>query len=64
MEGYLSVMDGDPLKEVIKAVTEQFKSHVEPKISSFQKGIRSDDILHSSCAVFFWFTVKLVFMIL
>lgn len=38
VEGYLSVMDGDPLQEVIKAVIEQVKSHVQPKISSFQKG--------------------------
>ncbi|XP_056233686.1 hydroxylysine kinase-like isoform X1 [Seriola aureovittata] len=44
MEGYLSVMDGDPLQEVIQAVIEQFKSHVQPKISSFQKGIIHGDL--------------------
>ncbi|XP_051231903.1 hydroxylysine kinase-like isoform X2 [Dicentrarchus labrax] len=37
LEGYLSVMDGDPLQEVVKAVIEQYKSHVQPKIISFQK---------------------------
>ncbi|XP_071344150.1 hydroxylysine kinase-like [Trachinotus anak] len=44
LEGYLSVMDGDPLQEVIKAVIEQFKSHVQPKLSSFQKGIIHGDL--------------------
>ncbi|XP_033937196.1 hydroxylysine kinase-like [Pseudochaenichthys georgianus] len=43
IERCLSVMDGDPLQEVIKAVIEQFKSHVQPKISSFQKGIIHGD---------------------
>lgn len=38
LEGYLSVMDGNPLQEVIKAVIEQYKLHVDPKISSFSKG--------------------------
>ncbi|XP_010765115.1 LOW QUALITY PROTEIN: hydroxylysine kinase [Notothenia coriiceps] len=42
-ERCLLVMDGDPLQEVIKAVIEQFKSHVQPKISSFQKGIIHGD---------------------
>ncbi|KAM9358373.1 hydroxylysine kinase-like [Symphorus nematophorus] len=44
LEGYLPVMDGDPLKEVVKAVIEQFKSHVQPKISSFQKGLIHGDL--------------------
>lgn len=38
LEGYLAVMDGDPLQEVIKGVIEQYKTHVQPKISSFRKG--------------------------
>uniref|UniRef100_A0A8D3BWC0 Uncharacterized protein n=1 Tax=Scophthalmus maximus TaxID=52904 RepID=A0A8D3BWC0_SCOMX len=37
VEGYLSVMDGDPLQGVIKAVIDQFISNVQPKTSSFQK---------------------------
>ncbi|XP_051231905.1 hydroxylysine kinase-like isoform X4 [Dicentrarchus labrax] len=44
LEGYLSVMDGDPLQEVVKAVIEQYKSHVQPKIISFQKGIIHGDL--------------------
>ncbi|XP_074490644.1 hydroxylysine kinase-like [Sebastes fasciatus] len=43
LEDCLSVMDGDPLQEVIKAVLEQYKSHVQPKISSFQRGIIHGD---------------------
>ncbi len=38
LEGYLSVMDEDPLQEVVKAVIGQYKLYVQPKISSFQKG--------------------------
>ncbi|KAM7387956.1 hypothetical protein PAMP_024160 [Pampus punctatissimus] len=44
LEGYLSVMDGDPLQEVVKAVIEQFKLSVQPKISSFRKGIIHGDL--------------------
>uniref|UniRef100_A0A3Q3L0P2 Hydroxylysine kinase n=1 Tax=Labrus bergylta TaxID=56723 RepID=A0A3Q3L0P2_9LABR len=44
LEGYLSVMDGDPLQEVVKAVIEQYKSHVQPKINTFQKGIIHGDL--------------------
>ncbi|KAE8294073.1 Hydroxylysine kinase [Larimichthys crocea] len=44
LEGYLSVMDGNPLQEVIKAVIEQYKLHVDPKISSFSKGIIHGDL--------------------
>ncbi|XP_033992079.1 hydroxylysine kinase-like [Trematomus bernacchii] len=43
VERCLSVMDGEPLQEVIKAVIEQFKSYVLPKIGSFQKGIIHGD---------------------
>nr|XP_046246629.1 hydroxylysine kinase-like [Scatophagus argus] len=41
---YLSVMDGDPLQEVIQAVIESYNSHVQPKISSFKKGIIHGDL--------------------
>ncbi|KAM3619740.1 uncharacterized protein V6R79_012929 [Siganus canaliculatus] len=44
LEDHLSVMDGDPLQEVVKAVIEQFKSHVMPKFSSFEKGIIHGDL--------------------
>ncbi|XP_070688314.1 hydroxylysine kinase-like [Pempheris klunzingeri] len=44
LEDFLSVMDGEPLQGVIKAVIEQYKSHVQPKISSFQKGIIHGDL--------------------
>lgn len=40
LEGFLSVMDGDPLQDVVKAVIDQYKSHVQPKINSFQTGNR------------------------
>uniref|UniRef100_A0A8D0AYK6 Hydroxylysine kinase n=1 Tax=Sander lucioperca TaxID=283035 RepID=A0A8D0AYK6_SANLU len=43
-EGYLSVMDGDPLQDVVRAVIEQYKLHVQPKISSFRKGILHGDM--------------------
>lgn len=38
VENYLSVMDGDPLQDVIKAAIGQYKLYVEPKMVSFQKG--------------------------
>ncbi|CAJ1060770.1 hydroxylysine kinase-like [Xyrichtys novacula] len=44
LEGYLSVMDGDPLQDIVKAVLDQYKSNVQPKISSFQKGIIHGDL--------------------
>ncbi|XP_035031714.1 hydroxylysine kinase isoform X1 [Hippoglossus stenolepis] len=44
LEGYLSVMDGDPLQDVIRAVIQQFQSHVQPKISNFHKGIIHGDL--------------------
>ncbi|XP_035808995.1 hydroxylysine kinase-like [Amphiprion ocellaris] len=43
VEDYLSVMDGDPLQEVIKVAIEQFKSYVRPKISSFREAIIHGD---------------------
>eukprot|EP00064_Thunnus_orientalis_P007872 superscaffoldBa00000899_g7894 len=39
LEDYLSVIDGDPLQEVVKAVIEQYKSSVQPKINSFRKAV-------------------------
>ncbi|XP_044217700.1 hydroxylysine kinase-like [Thunnus albacares] len=44
LEDYLSVIDGDPLQEVVKAVIEQYKSSVQPKINSFRKGIIHGDL--------------------
>ncbi|XP_037325658.2 hydroxylysine kinase-like isoform X1 [Pungitius pungitius] len=41
---YLSVMDGDPLQIVIKAVIEQYKLHVAPRIVSLRKGIIHGDM--------------------
>ncbi|XP_029285457.1 hydroxylysine kinase-like [Cottoperca gobio] len=43
IECSLSVMDGNPLQKVIKAIIKQCKSHVQPKISSFRKGIIHGD---------------------
>ncbi|CAB1424471.1 unnamed protein product [Pleuronectes platessa] len=44
VEGYLSVMDGDPLQDVIQSVIQQFQSHVQPKMSNFHKGIIHGDL--------------------
>ncbi|XP_041647332.1 hydroxylysine kinase-like [Cheilinus undulatus] len=44
VESYLSVMDGDPLQDIVRAVIQQYKSHVLPKISSFQRGIIHGDL--------------------
>ncbi|XP_068446255.1 hydroxylysine kinase-like [Clinocottus analis] len=44
LEDYLSVMDGDPLQDVITAVIQQFKTHVMPKIVSFRKGLIHGDM--------------------
>lgn len=38
IDDYLSVMDGDPLQKVIKAVVKQYKSLVAPRIVSLRKG--------------------------
>ncbi|XP_071764168.2 hydroxylysine kinase-like [Centroberyx gerrardi] len=43
LEPYLPAMDGDPLQQVIKAVMEQYKTCVQPKLSSFRKGIIHGD---------------------
>ncbi|XP_074523980.1 hydroxylysine kinase-like [Halichoeres trimaculatus] len=44
LEDFLSVMDGDPLQDVVKAVIDQYRTHVHPKINSFQKGIIHGDL--------------------
>uniref|UniRef100_G3P2X9 Hydroxylysine kinase n=1 Tax=Gasterosteus aculeatus aculeatus TaxID=481459 RepID=G3P2X9_GASAC len=44
IDDYLSVMDGDPLQKVIKAVVKQYKSLVAPRIVSLRKGIIHGDI--------------------
>ncbi|XP_028260041.1 hydroxylysine kinase-like [Parambassis ranga] len=44
VENYLSVMDGDPLQDVIKAAIGQYKLYVEPKIVLFRKGIIHGDL--------------------
>lgn len=37
LERYMSVMDGDPVQEVVVSVIHQYKSTVAPKYSSFRK---------------------------
>ena len=54
MEGNLSVLDGDPIQEVVEAVTGQFKSCVLPKIRSFRKGNTDNK------CIFFTFCILLV----
>ncbi|KAI4903790.1 hypothetical protein NFI96_026399 [Prochilodus magdalenae] len=43
LERFLPVLDGDPMQEVVKNVIEQYKIHVEPKLSSFRKCINHGD---------------------
>lgn len=38
LEEYLSVMEDDPLKDVVQAVIDKFKSDVQPRINFFRKG--------------------------
>lgn len=38
MEKHLSVMDGEPLQEVVKEVIGLYKTQVEPNLSFFQQG--------------------------
>lgn len=38
MEKHLSVMDGEPLQEVVKEVIGLYKTNVEPNLSFFQQG--------------------------
>lgn len=37
LETYLSVLDGDPLQEVVKSVIHQYKTSVVPKYAIFRK---------------------------
>ncbi|XP_028300769.1 hydroxylysine kinase [Gouania willdenowi] len=43
LEGYLPVLNGDPLQEVVKSVIQQYKWTVEPKRSNFRKCINHGD---------------------
>lgn len=38
LEEYLSVMEDDPLKDVVQAVIDKFKTDVQPRINFFRKG--------------------------
>lgn len=38
LEKSLSVMDGDPLQEVVKEIIGLYKTHVEPNLCLFQRG--------------------------
>lgn len=38
LEEYLSVMGDDPLKDVVQAVINKFKTDVQPKLNFFRKG--------------------------
>ncbi|KAM4739459.1 hydroxylysine kinase isoform 2-T3 [Anableps anableps] len=43
LEGYMSVLDGDSLQEVVKSVIHQYKNSVIPKRSNFRKCINHGD---------------------
>lgn len=43
LEPYLPLMDGDPAQLVVKAVMEQYKTRIVPKLSSFRKCINHGD---------------------
>ncbi|XP_056895103.1 hydroxylysine kinase-like [Takifugu flavidus] len=43
LEGYLHVLDGDPLKEVVEALINQYKTSVIPKRSSFRSSLIHGD---------------------
>ncbi|KAI3368692.1 hypothetical protein L3Q82_025685 [Scortum barcoo] len=43
LEAYISVLDGDPLQEVVKSVMDQYKTSVVPKYSSFRKCLNHGD---------------------
>ncbi|KAM4574161.1 hydroxylysine kinase [Fundulus diaphanus] len=43
LEGYMGVLDGDPLQEVVKSVIHQYKNSVIPKRSNFRKCINHGD---------------------
>uniref|UniRef100_A0A3B5L0T3 Hydroxylysine kinase n=1 Tax=Xiphophorus couchianus TaxID=32473 RepID=A0A3B5L0T3_9TELE len=43
LEEYMSVLDGDPLQEVVKSVIDQYKNSVIPRRSNFRKCINHGD---------------------
>ncbi|XP_072516970.1 hydroxylysine kinase isoform X2 [Salminus brasiliensis] len=43
LEQFLPVLDGDPMQEVVKAVIEQYRIHIAPKLHSFRKCINHGD---------------------
>ncbi|KAJ7993456.1 hypothetical protein DPEC_G00272620 [Dallia pectoralis] len=43
LESYLSVMDGDPMQEVVTAVIQQYKACVQPKLSCCRKSLNHGD---------------------
>ncbi|KAM8873738.1 hydroxylysine kinase-like [Spinachia spinachia] len=51
VDDYLSVMDGDPLQGVIKAVIEQYKLHVAPRVVSLRRGIIHGDLNNQNVIV-------------
>nr|XP_033477286.1 hydroxylysine kinase-like isoform X1 [Epinephelus lanceolatus] len=44
LEGYIHLLDGDPLQEVVKSVIHQYKTSVIPKRSNFRKCIIHGDL--------------------
>lgn len=51
LEKSLSVMDGEPLQEVVKEVIELYKTHVQPNLCLFQRGIIHSDLNHQNILV-------------
>lgn len=43
LEEYISVLDGDPLQEIVKSVMDQYKTSVVPKYSCFRKCLNHGD---------------------
>ncbi|XP_040895442.1 hydroxylysine kinase [Toxotes jaculatrix] len=43
LEGYIKVLDGDPLQEVVKSIINQYKTSVIPNRSNFRKCINHGD---------------------
>ncbi|XP_067085892.1 hydroxylysine kinase [Osmerus mordax] len=43
LEPYIPLMDGDPVQEVVKAVMEQYKTRIIPKLDYFRKCINHGD---------------------
>ncbi|TNM87935.1 hypothetical protein fugu_006156 [Takifugu bimaculatus] len=51
LEEYLSVMEDDPLKDVVQAVIDKFKTDVQPKLNFFRKGVIHGDLRHHNIIV-------------